>query len=163
MVRPQVHSTKHYVQFSRSTVLTVARNNESLVHAVEGTVANLVDEVVEGSVIKAVFIELWVIDSGNDGSGVVTLIKMPQDSGGPTFTNMNALGTYNNKKNIFYTTQGLFPNDGIANPRLVMKDWFKIPKSKQRFGLGDKLVLTIANNGTNNLFYCGFTTYKEYF
>ncbi len=162
MVRPVVHSTKHYVQFSLSQVGTVSRVNERLAIAVNATAANLVDEVPEGTIIKAIYIELWVLDTGNDGSGVIVLSKLPLDTVGPSFTAMNALGTYNNKKNIFYTTQGLFPNDGVANPRVVMKGWFKIPKSKQRFGLGDTLVLTLANNSLQDLNYCGFATYKGY-
>ncbi len=162
MVRPVVHSVKHYVQFSRSTVATVAAVNENIAKAVEGTTANLVDEVVEGTIVKACYVELWVIDSGNAGSGVVVLSKEQSNNVGPIFGQANSLGTYANKKNILFTSQGLFPNDGIANPRVVMRGWYKIPKSKQRFGLGDSLVLTIANNSAQDLFYCGFATYKEY-
>ncbi len=161
-MRPVIHATKHYVQMSRSTVATVARNNEQFIEAVEGTTANLVDEVVEGAVIKAVYVELWTLDAGNAGSQIVTLVKTPLTDIGPSFANMNALGTYANKKNILFTHQGLNSNDGITGPINVMRGWYKIPKSKQRFGLGDKLILTIANNGANDLFYCGFCTYKEY-
>ncbi len=161
-MKAPIHSQKHYVQMSRSTVATVAANNEVIIKAVESTQANLVDEVVEGAIVKAVYVELWVINSGNDGSHIVTLTKDPVSGTGPTFTNLNALGTYVNKKNILFTHQGLDPNDGIANPMLVMRDWYKIPKSKQRFGLGDRLHLSIANNSLQDLFYCGFFTYKEY-
>ncbi len=162
MVRPVVHSVKHYVQHSFGQVATVATNNILLAHAVESTVANLVNEVAEGTLIKAVFIELWVMDTGNDGSCIVTVMKTPIDNAGPTHGQMNALGVYTNKKNIFYTTQGLTPNDGIGNPRIAFKGWIKIPKSKQRFGLGDKLLLCIANNSLNDMDFCGFSTYKEY-
>jgi len=43
-----------------------------------------------------------------------------------------------------------------------MRGWYKIPKTKQRFGLGDRLVLQIASQGTDALDFCGFATYKEY-
>ncbi len=157
-----IHSVKHYVQMTRSTVPTVTRNNEDIILAVEGTVANGVDEVVEGAIVKAVYIELWVLDAGNAGSAVVVLVKNNGSAGGPTFAQMNALGTYTEKKNVLFTHQGLTPNDGIDAPRLVMRGWYKIPKSKQRFGLGDRLNLVIANNSAQDLFYCGFATYKEY-
>ncbi len=162
MARPVVHSTKHYVQFSRSTVGTVANVNEDIALAVESTIANAVDEVAEGTLIKAIFVELWVIDAGAAGSGVVVLSKAPLGNTGPSFTQMNALGIYTNKKNIIYTHQGLFPNDGVANPRLVCARWFAIPKGKQRMGLGDSWKLSITNNSAQDLFYCGFATYKEY-
>ncbi len=161
-MKAPIHSTKHYVQITRSTVATVAANQENLITAVEGTTANLVDEVVEGAIVKAVYIELWLINAGAAGSDVVVLSKNPLGNVGPSFSDMNALGIYLNKKNILFTHQGLDPNDGIANPVVVMRGWYKIPKSKQRFGLGDVLSLTIANNSANDLFYCGFSTYKEY-
>ncbi len=161
-MRAVIHSTKHYVQISRSTAATGVRNNEPLVISVEGTVANAVDEVVEGAVVKAVFIELWLQDAGSAGSFVVTLTKNNGGAVGPLLVQMNALGTYPEKKNVLYTTQGLTSNDGITGPINIMRTFYKIPKSKQRFGLGDSLNLCIANNGPQDLFYCGFATYKEY-
>ncbi len=161
-MRPVIHSTKHYVQMTRSQVSTVATNTERLVAAVEGTVANLVDEVVEGAIVKAIYIELWILDSSNDGSFVISVEKTPSGLSSQSFTQSNSIGTYENKKNILYTTQGLSPNNGVGNPVPIIRMWIKVPKTKQRFGLGDKLRLNITNNGLNNLEYCGFATYKEY-
>ncbi len=162
MVRPVVHSQKHYVQITRSTVTTVTRNNERLITAVGTAAKDQVDEVIEGAIVKAVYVELWVIDAGNAGSHIVTLGKTVEHDTGPTFTEMNALGVYTLKKNVLFTHQGLTNNDGIDPPMVVMRGWYKIPKSKQRFGLGDTLNLNIANNSAQDLFYCGFATYKEY-
>ncbi len=160
-MRPIIHSTKHIVQQSRSQVATVAVVSISIIKSVESTVANLVDEVAEGSNVRAVFVELWLLDSANDGSFIVTLEKRPGLVAAINFTNSNALGTYGNKRNILYTTQGLSPNNGVGNPVPIIRQWFKIPKGKQRFGLDEKLVLNITNNGPNNLEFCGFFTYKE--
>ncbi len=162
-MRPIIKSTKHYVQMSLSSVAVTARNNESLIKAVQIQNKDLVDEVVEGAIVKAIYIELWLLDTGNDGSNIVVLAKHPQGGIGLSFTDMNALGPYDNKKNILFTHQGLSSNDGVGNPIMVMRAWYKIPKSKQRFGLGDNLVLTIANNNAGSTMnYCGFATYKEY-
>ncbi len=162
MVRPMVHSVKHYVQFGRFTVGTVAAVTQDIALAVEGSVANDVDEVAEGSSVKAIYIELWLLDAGAGGNSVTALAKLVAGVTTMTFTQLNALGTFPNKKNVLYVTQGLTPNDGIANPVNVMRQWFKIPKSKQRFGLGDSVRLSIANNSLQDLFACGFATYKEY-
>ncbi len=161
-MRPVIHSTKHYVQISRSTVATSARNTEDIINSVNVTVANAVDEVVEGAVVKAVYFELWVLDAGTNGSNVVTIGKNVGSVNGPTFGEMIALGTYTEKKNIFFVHQGLTPNDGGDAPQNIIRGWIKIPKSKQRFGLGDSLHLSIANQSAQDLFYCGFATYKEY-
>ncbi len=160
-MRPVIHSEKHYVQISRSTVLTVQSVNLDIILAVAGS-PTTVDGVAEGALVKAVYIELWLLNSSNDGSDVVTLIKTPLGNAGPTFGQMNALGVYTNKKNILFTHQGLSSNNGVGNPIQIMGNWYKIPKSKQRFGLGDNLILSIANNGPSTLEFCGFATYKEY-
>ncbi len=160
-MKPIIHSTKHYVQQSRSQVATVSVTTIDIAISVESTVANAVDEVAEGTVVKAVYVEMWILDSSNDGSFVLSFEKLPSGKGNITFAAVNALGVYNNKKNTLYTTQGLSPNNGVGNPVPIIRQWFKIPKGKQRMGLGDRLVLNIANNGLNNLEFCGFFTYKE--
>jgi len=161
-MRPVVHSTKHYVQITRSEVFTVALNSEDIVLSVKVANKDAVDEVEEGAIVKAVFIELWILDAGNDGSFVITLGKYPGGVNALTFAGANALGNYSNKKNIFYVSQGLTPNDGITSPVAILRQWIKIPKSKQRFGLDDKIRLTISSNSLQSIFYCGFATYKEY-
>ena len=160
-MRAPIHSQKHYVQFSRSTVDTVSLETEVLIEGRESTTANLVFEVAEGSVIKAVFVELWLENSSNTGSFVIGLEKLPIFQTA-LFADYAALGVYDNKKNILYTTQGLPANDGVGNPIPIIRQWFKIPKGKQRFGLGDRLSLNIVNLGADTLSYCGFATYKEY-
>ncbi len=161
-MRAPIHSVKHYVQISRSTVLTGARNIESIIVATNVVSANLVDEVVEGAVVKAVYFELWVIGSTADQHGVVIVSKEISGQSGPSFAEITALGNYDNKKNVLFTHQGLASNDGIAQPIAVLRHWIKIPKSKQRFGLGDRLALTISSAGDGSQHYCGFATYKEY-
>ncbi len=160
-MRPIIHSQKHYVQQSRSQVATVAIATIDIISSVEGTTANAVDEVVEGATVKAVFVEMWLLDSANDGSFIVTLEKLEALTSAMSFAQSNALGTYKNKKNVLYCTQGLSPNNGVGNPVPIIRQWFKIPKGKQRFGLSDKLHLNITNNGLNDLEFCGFFTYKE--
>lgn len=161
-MRPVIHSNKHYVQQSFATVSTVSKNEITIATAVNQTNANAVNEVVEGSVVKAVFVELWLISSAADGSEIVTITKNTRGGTGPTYAEMVALGTYQNKKDVLFCHQGLASNDGLGNPQCAIRGWIKIPKSKQRFGLGDTLNLNIANPSANDLDYCGFITYKEY-
>ncbi len=162
-MKAPIHSDKHYVQMSLNTTGPVGVVNNTLVLAVEGSAASTVSTVVEGALVKAVYIELWLVGEGNAGSNMVILSKEPISAVGPTFTQSQALGTYQNKKNVLFTHQGLSANDAVGNPILIMANWYKIPKGKQRFGLGDRLVLTTVNmHATDDLFACGFATYKEY-
>ncbi len=142
--------------------MTGTLNAIVLVQGVESTIANSATEVVEGSLVKAVFIELWLQNNGNLGESIVTVSKNPLNNVGPTFAEHGSLFTYTNKKNILFTHQGLTSNDGISGPVRILGQWIKIPKSKQRFGLGDILSLNISNVSSSGLQRCGMTTYKEY-
>ncbi len=163
-MRPILTSKKHYVQLSRSTA---AANGIVVMDIIDATTVadvNQVFEVVEGSVVKAVYIELWALGDGNAGSSIVCLAKQPVNTANFTFAALAAIGSSGNKKNVLFFHQGLAQNDGVGGPTVIMRGWYKIPKSKQRFGLSDRLVLTMASQtaGTDTIDYCGFAIYKEY-
>ncbi len=162
MVRAMVHSTKHYVQFPINVIATGVREINTVVSAQESTVANTAVEVAEGSSIKAVYFELWLQNQGTLGEFIMTITKSGEALTGPTFVEMADLFAYTNKKNVLYTTQGLTSNDGVSGPVNVIRGWVKIPKSKQRFGLGDRLHMNISNVSSNDLNRCGFALFKEY-
>ncbi len=161
MVRPIVHSIKHYVQQSIATVTGGAVLSETLVSSVAPEDVDVVSEVVEGSVIKAVYLELWVrAGSTTPSSGQMVVYKSQAGMAAPNATEMAALGEWDNKRNILYTTMGLF-NDQDADAIVAFKGWIKIPKGKQRFALGDMLRWSFFANVVD-LQVCGFATYKEY-
>lgn len=114
--------------------------------------------VEEGAVVKAVYIELWLNGTANQIATWV-LVKRPASTLAPTVAQMTNLSTYENKKNIFISGQGLTPSGG--NQLAMFKGWYKIPKGKQRFGLGDVLSVTVNSTGGNAII-CGLATYKEY-
>ncbi len=160
-MRAPIHSNKHYVQRSLSSVLAGAIDNEILAVAVDNPASGNAIQVATGSVIKAVYIELWVRGSETSpGTVLVSIIKVPGAGGVPTFAQHIALHSYNNKKNVLYHTQGL-TNDANADAIPFIRMWVKIPKSKQRFGLDDILTLAISAQALDNV-SCGFATYKEY-
>ncbi len=161
-MRPLVHSVKHYVQFPIDQITTGSRQSITLINAVESTVANTSTEVPEGSTIKAVYVELWLENQGNLGESIVCVTKDTNGLFGPTFVEMGNLFAYTNKKNVLFTHQGLTSNDGVSQPTNIIRGWIKIPKGKQRFGLGDTLSLNISNVSASDLNRCGFAIYKEY-
>ena len=161
-MRPPIHSVKHYVQFPIDQIATGVLQSIVLVQAVESTVANLATEVPEGAVVKAVYVELWLQNTSNLGEAIVTISKDVRNNLGPTFAQSSSLFTYVNKKNILFVHQGLTSNDGVSGPVNIIRGWIKIPKSKQRMGLADTIVMTISNVSSNDLDRCGFAVYKEY-
>ncbi len=161
-MRAPIHSTKHYIQMTLTSVTTGTENEEVLVDSVEVVDKNVNQEVEEGAIVKAIYIELWAIGSTADQFFTIILHKLMSGLAFATFANITDLGGYANKKNILYTTQGLSSNDGISSPVPLIRQWFKVPKGKQRFGLGDRLCLQVASRGDATVKYCGFATYKEY-
>ncbi len=162
MVRPTINSVKHFSPMAINQIATGVVENNVVISAVVSTVADVGLEVVEGSIVKACWVELWLQNEGTLGEFIAIIEKVPEGGNGATFANMANLFSYPNKKNVLYTTQGLTSNDGVSGPVNVMRQWFKIPKGKQRFGLGDRLVVSIANVSANDLVRCGIAIFKEY-
>ncbi len=162
MVKPMVHSTKHYVQKSIATIVAGAIETMTLVHAVTVGTKDSASEVEEGNSVKACYIEMWLRSSeAAPGSFIAALYKQPGTGVAFTGAQMAAMNTAENKKNVLWFGQGLV-NDQNADALAMLRGWYKIPKSKQRMGLGDQLVLSIFAQGAIDIVRCGFATYKEY-
>ncbi len=161
MVRPMVHSTKHYVQQSIGTTVVGTNTDTTISVSVPVVDKNTVAEVEEGSSVKAVYVELWIRSAATAAASFTFIIcKRPSGLGVPTDAEMAALGDWDNKKNILFTSQGLI-NDVDSSAMNLVRGWIKIPKSKQRQGLGDRLSWHLRTVG-QSLNFCGFETYKEY-
>ncbi len=122
-------------------------------------------DVRVGAVVKAVYVEMWYMGSGTQPVfQVSTLEKLSGGAPFMEFTDANTLNAYPNKKNILYLTQGLV-GDANSNPIPIFRGWFKIPKGKQRIGIGDQIVFNVNAFGEadQDIEVCGQFTYKEYF
>ncbi len=118
-------------------------------------------EVQEGSVVKAIYVEYWVSsDDATLSSGTISFEKVPAEATNMTHAQSQNLAAYANKKNLLETHQGLFPSSS-QNPVNIFRHWVKIPKGKQRIGLGDEIVLNFSAVA-DGLKFCGLATYKEY-
>ncbi len=161
-MRPIISSQKHYVQHSLETVAASAIVSKVIAEAVAIDAQNTVSEVREGAIVKAVYVESWLgVNAAAIGSFIYIVYKTQGGQIPPTTTEMAALGDFDNKRNILFTSQGLVNmNSGNATP--VIRTWVKIPKGKQRMALGDKLRISIFAQGAQPVNHCGFNTYKEY-
>ncbi len=160
-MKPPIVSRKHIVQHTITQVTTATVTSLEEVRGVHVQDVNLAQEVIEGSVIKAVYIELWLLGTFNEGSYVLCVEKSESGNPNPTFTEMTTLDSYENKKNILFTSQGLIGEDN-TNPTPVLRQWLKIPKGKQRFGYQDKFKINIAAIGPEDVQFCGLTIFKSY-
>ncbi len=157
-----IHTIKHYVHHTNAFTASAAVRGQAPVVVVSGLPSSA-GETKEGSVIKAVFIEVWLQSQATTGDTcqfAFIIVKTPAGAANPTAAEMLNLGAYDNKKNILFTSQGVL---GDLNTQAVPihRDWVRIPKGKQRFGLGDRLVWMLAPIGFG-MQSCGISTYKEY-
>ncbi len=161
-MRPMIHSTKYFVQTTLSTITTGAKLDITFIRAVAVVDKNLNIEVEEGASVKAVWVEMWITGSTINQFFTIILAKLPSNLDPASTVELADLNSWEGKKNILYTTQGLAPSDANSAPVPILRQWFKIPKSKQRFGLGDELVLTLMSRGDADIILCGNMIYKEY-
>ncbi len=152
---------KHFFQKTLTNVTTATTNVSTFVWSVDTTSANASFEVAEGATVSAFYAEIWIIGQTADQFFTAVIAKLPGGVGNVLQADIVDLFAYDNKKNILYTTQGLAPNDGVGQPIPLLRQWFKVPKSKQRFGLGDKLQFAFSSRGTGTIDICGFFMYKE--
>ncbi len=159
-----INSVKHYVHTTGQTVATATLASFDLVRAVVAPATANAFNVEEGSIVKAVYIELWIAGFGATTEvSTFTLIVEKEPGNGTAMVIGQALnlGAYPNKKNILYTTQGTLGAvvDG-AQAVPIIRNFVLIPKGKQRMGLDDSIRIHIA--AVNPLRICGIATYKEY-
>ncbi len=149
---------------SQFTIAQSAVDTQVLVVAQEA-VSTTPSAIENGAVVKAVYVELWLGNASTSvvGSYTTILFKNPGANAVASATILAALHDYDNKKNILFTSQALVPpTDG--GQVMVMKGWYKIPKGKQRFGLGDRIDLVTRNNNSTSVDIngCGLAIFKEY-
>ncbi len=163
-IRVPINTIKHYVQQENAQIATGNQRSIDVVDAVsQATAGANPQDVLEGSLVKAVFIESWVksfAGAGEDVKFQFILEKVPANQTAATFTQMNNLASYPNKKNVLYFSQGVLGDSTTASIPVV-RNWFKIPKGKQRMGLADRIVIAISATAAT-IQNCGFTTYKEW-
>ncbi len=150
------------LNIENASIADGARRSIVIVSTVAQQSVSAVSDVVEGSVVKAVYLEVWF--KGNAVAGTedkfqFVVEKVPAGQTAITFTQMNNLMTYPNKKNILYTSQGV-TGDLTTSSIPIYRNWLLIPKGKQRFGLGDELRWALSTTGaTANS--CGLAIFKE--
>ncbi len=163
---PPINSVKHYVHRTNVTLASAAIQNNLVATSVVAPATGSAADVREGSVIKAIFVEIWLLGGTTSADTttqfLIAVEKVPTSAILMTHAQSLNLGAYPNKKNILYTTQGVLTGE-LNGPQAVpiIRGWIMIPKGKQRMGLGDRLVVNIANTGVS-LQICGIFTYKEY-
>ena len=160
-MRPIITSRKHLVQIPVDSVMGGTLKVIPLANALQNADHAVATNVNVGATIKAIYVEMWIMaEAQNIGSITLTVEKLEGTQPEMIFAQNAVLHNYANKKNIFYTTQGL-TGENDTNPIPFLRAWIKIPKGKQRFGSNDRLVINLAGN-TEDARHCGLVIFKDY-
>ncbi len=162
MLAPLI-TIKHYINIENAQITSGSTRQVELVQAVGQSLVANASDVVEGSLVKTVYIEMWLksfAPAGTDTKFQLVIEKVPAGAVPITFTQMNNLMTYPNKKNVLYVTQGVL-GDLSTQSIPAVRQWFMIPRGKQRFGLDDEFIVSISATA-EIIQSCGLAVYKEW-
>ncbi len=160
-MRPIINSEKRISQVTLSSSLMGVVANNKIVDCVQDPNLALASNVAPGTIVKAVYVEIWLLGAGQQPTTFTAMIyKTNSNAGSIDATEMTDVNAYTNKKNIFEMHQGIV-GDANANPTPVFRNWIKIPKGKQRFGLGDVLRFSVKSI-TEDTEFCGLFIFKVY-
>ena len=161
-MRPVITSDKRIVQSVTFPVMLGTTETIVAIDCKSVTDQAVAADVTVGTVIKAIYLEYWIVSAANNHGNVMLAVeKVPASAAGIVFADSQSMSFYNNKKNVLYMTQGL-TNDANADAIPFLRQWIKIPKGKQRFGNGDRLNISITSISTSDIEVCGFALYKAY-
>ena len=156
-----VNSEKRIVQVTLSSALVGTTAVVNIVNAQQDPTASAPAAVSAGTIVKAVYAEIWLNGASAQPPTCTTcILKTPAGASAPDATEMTDLNSYTNKKNILEMHQGIV-GDSNSNPVPFYRGWIKIPKGKQRFGLGDQLRFVIKAI-TEDTEFCGVFIFKAY-
>ncbi len=160
-MKPIISSRKHIVQITLTNVAANAANTTVIVSAVQDPTESNPVEVKPGSIVKAVYVEMWYNGDGAQPPTITTIFaKNPNGVGSPNPTEFQNLHNFKNKSNFLEVHQGLV-GDSNSNPVPFYRHWIKIPKGKQRMALGDQITLSVKTI-TEEIQFCGMMIFKSY-
>jgi len=163
-LKATINSLKHYVPFTNTATADAGIRSLVIADSQIAPAATNTFDVREGSVIKAFFLELWLRGNGAAGTSstfIFIVEKVPSNQASVTAAQMLTLQAYTNKKNILFSSQGVL-GDIATSSIPIIRNWILVPKGKQRMGLGDRIVASVAPIGAT-LNNCGISTYKEFY
>ena len=117
------------------------------------------EEVVNGSVVKSIYIEFNVSAEAITNTNIVhwKVIKVPA-----AVTGISPANTYNQTDKKFILKRGMemLPKD--VNTIIKRIFVLRIPPRLRRFGIGDKLRLLLETSASQTSNFCGIAIFKEF-
>ncbi len=159
-MRP-VKSLKHIVDI-QGALGVATKQDEDLVRASDAPVFSTNPQDVEtGATVNAIFLNVQVSATSTAALANVYMYVMKNPGNNITEVNANVVGTSDIRKHVIHQEMIMTEKNTTAIPRTLFKGVIKLPRGMRRFGIEDRLVLSLFAPGTTYE-YCVQCIYKEY-
>ncbi len=133
----------------------------TLIKAVDApTIANR-EQVETASTVHGIFLNVQVAATSTASIANVYMGIVKNPGGNLTFSNLNVMGSDDNKKYVIHQEMIMTEKNTTAIPRTLFKGVIAIPRGYKRFGINDKLQLLMYSPGTTYE-ACAECIYKEF-
>ncbi len=159
-MRP-VKSLKHIVDIQGGLTVN-SKQDEDLIRASDAPVFSTNPQDVEtGSTVNSIFLNVQVAATSTAALANVYMYVMKNPGNNITEVNANVVGTSDIRKHVIHQEMIMTEKNTTAIPRTLFKGVIKLPRGMKRFGIEDRLILSLLSPGTT-YDYCIQCIYKEY-
>ncbi len=157
-LRP-VHSIKHVVDIQGGVVAGTQANND-LIESVDAPTVAIADRVETGSTVNAIFLKVEAYATSTAALANFYMIVWKNPGGNITAPVPNQVGVDDDKRFVIHQEMVMMEKNTTGNPRTVFVGVLKIPRGYKRFGINDKLEISVLSPGVSSDF-CIQCIYKE--
>ncbi len=157
-LRP-VHSIKHVVDIQGGLVGGTQANND-LIESVDAPTVAIADRVETGSTVNAIYLKVEAYATSTAALANFYMIIWKNPGGNITAPVPNQVGVDDDKRFVIHQEMVMMEKNTTGNPRTVFAGVLKIPRGYKRFGINDKLEISVLSPGVSSDF-CIQCIYKE--
>ncbi len=160
-IRP-IQRIKHVVDTS-ATLAAATTLTVNLIEAVDAPVIANTDEVITGSAVNAIYLNVEIGSNETDAGAIPNVYMAVSKNPGNAITmpQANQVGASPFKKFVIHQEMKMLNNVAGGNPRTLFNGIIVIPKGYRRFGPSDHLKVAFFSTALN-ITVCLQCHYKEF-
>ncbi len=157
-LRP-VHSIKHVVDIQGGIVAGTQANND-LIESVDAPTVAIADRVETGSTVNSIYLKVEAYATSTAALANFYMIIWKNPGGNITAPVPNQVGVDDDKRFVIHQEMVMMEKNTTGNPRTVFAGVLSIPRGYKRFGINDKLEISVLSPGVSADF-CIQCIFKE--
>ncbi len=157
-LRP-VHSIKHIVDTQGGLVAGTKQDIVLVVANDDPTSTG--NQVETGATVSSIFLNVQVASTGSAALANVYMYVMKNPGNNMAEVDGNVVGASDIKKFVIHQEMTMSEKNATGIPRTLFKGVIRIPRGYKRFGVDDRLILSLFAPGVN-FDFCAQTIYKSF-